>query len=130
MKGYVTHKGTRWYAVIYEGLDLITGRERLRWHPAGTSRDEAECLAARLSKQRNGRDGQATKRAARAPLEGHRPRHRCDQAQPRARVRRLRGDFGDEHGPHRHRRHLMVGRLLAGATRPLVVDEVDAGDRS
>ena len=59
MKGYVTQKGTRWYAVIYEGLDPITGRERRRWHPAGTSRDEAERLAARLSKQRNGRNDQA-----------------------------------------------------------------------
>jgi hypothetical protein len=26
MKGYITHKGNRWYAVIYEGLDPITGR--------------------------------------------------------------------------------------------------------
>src|SRR4051794_19894754 len=59
MKGYITHKGNRWYAVIYEGLDPITGRERRRWHAAGTSRDEAERLAARLAKQCNGRNDQA-----------------------------------------------------------------------
>ncbi len=46
MKGYVTQKGTRWYAVIYEGLDPVTGRERRRWHAAGTSRADAERLAA------------------------------------------------------------------------------------
>ena len=28
MKGYAAKKGNRWYAVIYEGTDPITGRER------------------------------------------------------------------------------------------------------
>ena len=59
MKGYVTQKGTRWYAVIYEGLDPITGRERRRWHAAGSSQGDAERLAARLAKQHNGRKDQA-----------------------------------------------------------------------
>ena len=49
MKGYVVNKGTRWYAVIYEGVDPITGRERRRWHPAGTERADAQRLAARLA---------------------------------------------------------------------------------
>ena len=40
MKGYVARKGDRWYAVIYEELDLVTGRERRRWHPAGTKRGD------------------------------------------------------------------------------------------
>lgn len=31
MKGYVAHKGDRWYAVIYEGLDPVTGREQRSW---------------------------------------------------------------------------------------------------
>jgi hypothetical protein len=35
VKGYVAHKGDRWYAVIYEGLDPVTGREIRRWHAAG-----------------------------------------------------------------------------------------------
>ncbi|MEO6570861.1 MAG: hypothetical protein ABIO83_04880, partial [Ilumatobacteraceae bacterium] len=30
MKGYVVRKGDRYYAVIYEGIDPITGRERRR----------------------------------------------------------------------------------------------------
>jgi hypothetical protein len=37
MKGYVARKGGRWYAVIYEGLDPITGREHRSWHAAGLS---------------------------------------------------------------------------------------------
>jgi hypothetical protein len=36
MQGYVARKGERFYAVIYEGIDPLTGRERRRWYPAGT----------------------------------------------------------------------------------------------
>ena len=56
MKGYVAKKGDRWYAIIYEGLDPVTGKERRRWHPAGTNRQEAERLAARLAAKLNGRN--------------------------------------------------------------------------
>ena len=49
MKGYVVRKGARWYIVIYEGVDPLTGRERRRWHAAGTDRAEAEQLATRLA---------------------------------------------------------------------------------
>ena len=56
MKGYVTSKGDRWYAVIYEGLDPVTGKERRTWHPAGTNRRDAERLAARLAREVNGRN--------------------------------------------------------------------------
>ena len=35
VQGYVVTKGDRFYAVIYEGVDPITGRERRRWHAAG-----------------------------------------------------------------------------------------------
>jgi hypothetical protein len=49
MKGYVARKGNRWYAVIYEGLDPVTGRERRSWHPAGADRADAEKLAVRLA---------------------------------------------------------------------------------
>ncbi|MEA1902871.1 MAG: tyrosine-type recombinase/integrase [Actinomycetota bacterium] len=56
MKGYVANKGDRWYAVIYEGLDPVTGKELRSWHSAGTSREEAERLAARLAKELNGRN--------------------------------------------------------------------------
>ena len=56
VKGYVAKKGDRWYAVIYEGSDPVTGKEHRSWHPAGTSREEAERLAARLAKELNGRN--------------------------------------------------------------------------
>ena len=49
MQGYVARKGDRYYAVIYEGTDPITGRERRRWHPAGTDRAEAEGLMTKLA---------------------------------------------------------------------------------
>ncbi len=54
MKGYVARKGNRWYAVVYEGTDPVTGRERRSWHPAGCERDDAERLAARLASERDG----------------------------------------------------------------------------
>lgn len=49
MQGYVVRKGNQHYAVIYEGLDPISGRERRRWHPAGPHRPEAEALVRRLA---------------------------------------------------------------------------------
>jgi hypothetical protein len=55
MKGYVRRKGDRWYAVIYEGVDPQTGKERRSWHAAGTERADAERLAAKLAAQANGR---------------------------------------------------------------------------
>ena len=52
MKGYVVGKGNQFYAVIYEGRDPITGRERRRWHPAGPERAHAEVLATELAVER------------------------------------------------------------------------------
>ena len=49
MKGYVAQRRGRFYAVIYQGRDPITGKERRSWHPAGTDRAEAERLAAKLA---------------------------------------------------------------------------------
>jgi hypothetical protein len=45
---YVRRRGDRYYAVVDEGLDPVTGKERRKWHPAGTDRAEAERLAAKL----------------------------------------------------------------------------------
>lgn len=56
MKGYVARKGNRWYAVIYEGIDPVTGKERRSWHAAGADRADAERLAARLASDLEGRN--------------------------------------------------------------------------
>ncbi|MBX7070332.1 MAG: site-specific integrase [Microthrixaceae bacterium] len=56
MDGYVARKGNRWYAVIYHGLDPVTGREQRTWHAAGTDRDAAERLARKLAKEAVGRE--------------------------------------------------------------------------
>ncbi len=54
MKGYVAQRRSRFYAVIYEGRDPVTGKELRRWHPAGIDRAQAERLAAKLaSKERS-----------------------------------------------------------------------------
>ncbi len=47
--GYLRRRGDRYYAVIYEGLDPVTGKEIRRWHPACTDLAEAERLVAKLS---------------------------------------------------------------------------------
>ena len=49
MAGHVARKGNRWYAVVYDGTDPQTGRQRRRWHPAGTDRQAAEALARQLA---------------------------------------------------------------------------------
>ncbi len=56
MQGHVARKRDRYYAVIYEGLDPVTGKERRTWHPAGTDRGEAEALVVRLAAERDGRN--------------------------------------------------------------------------
>ena len=56
VQGYTARKGNRWYAVIYHGLDPITGREQRSWHAAGASQADAERLAHTLAKELNGRD--------------------------------------------------------------------------
>ena len=54
MKGYVKKRGDRYYAVIYEGRDPVTGKEHRSWHPAGTDRavfvgiEVAACARSRL----------------------------------------------------------------------------------
>lgn len=53
MKGDVRQRGGRFYSVIYEGLNPVSGREIRRWHPAGTDRAAAGRLAARLAKAEN-----------------------------------------------------------------------------
>ncbi len=55
MKGYVARRRGRFYAVIYEGLDPVTSRERRSWHPAGSDRAEAERLATELAAKETSR---------------------------------------------------------------------------
>lgn len=57
MNGHVAQRRGRFYAVIYEGRDPVTGKEVRRWHPAGTDRADAERLAARLAAKEQGRIG-------------------------------------------------------------------------
>ncbi len=60
MRGYTAKKGKQFYAVIYEGVDPATGKERRRWIPAGPRRGDAERLVTELVKRRN--DGQSNSR--------------------------------------------------------------------
>src|SRR5215216_2854139 len=46
---YIVHRNQHFYAVAYDGVDPVTGRERRRWHPAGRSRGDAEAIIATLS---------------------------------------------------------------------------------
>ena len=52
MSCIVQRQNRCFYVVAYDGLDRLTGRERRRWHPVGSDRDEAEALAARLQVHR------------------------------------------------------------------------------
>lgn len=71
MKGHVARKRDRYYAVIYEGIDPVDGKEKKRWHPAGTNRAEAEALAARLAAERDGRNDEIRSLTFGAYLTGH-----------------------------------------------------------
>ena len=56
MRGYTAKKGDRYYAVIYEGIDPITGKERRRWYAAGPRKADAERMVTDLVKRRNDGD--------------------------------------------------------------------------
>ncbi|HUM86813.1 MAG TPA: site-specific integrase [Actinomycetota bacterium] len=51
MRGYVTKKGKKYYAVIYDGIDPATGKEKRRWVAAGSRRDDADKLVTELTKR-------------------------------------------------------------------------------
>ena len=46
---YIVSRNHRFYVVAYDGTDPLTGKERRRWHPAGTHRVDAEAIADRLT---------------------------------------------------------------------------------
>lgn len=52
MRGCTAKKGNRYYAVIYEGVDPATGKERRRRYPAGTRKGDAEPLVTELMKRK------------------------------------------------------------------------------
>ena len=54
MRGHLVQQGDRYYAVVYEGIDPATGKERHRWYPAG---DDAQGRreGARRSRQASAR---------------------------------------------------------------------------
>lgn len=51
MRGTIQKKGTKWYAVVYDGVNPATGGYRRRWVQAGTRRGDAEKLLAELVKR-------------------------------------------------------------------------------
>lgn len=53
MRGYVVKKGKNYYAVVYDGVDPGTGKEKRKWVSAGPRRSDAEKLVTDLVKRRN-----------------------------------------------------------------------------
>jgi integrase len=62
MRGHVAKKGSRYYAVVYEGFDAITGKDKYRWHAAGDTRKAGEKLLADLVKRLHDGDYRAPER--------------------------------------------------------------------
>ncbi|MGQ0826013.1 MAG: tyrosine-type recombinase/integrase [Actinomycetota bacterium] len=62
--GYVVERAGHFYAVCYDGVDPITGRERRRWHAAGTARSDAEAVAAILTSERSALAGTGSSASA------------------------------------------------------------------
>lgn len=53
MRGYVVKKGKNYYAVVYDGIDPGTAKEKRKWVSAGPRRSDAEKLVTDLVKRRN-----------------------------------------------------------------------------
>lgn len=58
MRGHIAKKGSRYYAVVYEGVDPSTQKERHRWFAAGRTRKQAERFLADLIKRQHDGDYQ------------------------------------------------------------------------
>jgi len=54
MRGTIQKKGTKWYAIVYDGVNPATGKYVRRWVAAGTRRSDAERLLADLVKRSHG----------------------------------------------------------------------------
>ncbi len=50
--GHVVQRGERFYAVVYDGIDPFTGKERRSWHAAGSDRADADAMVERLDEER------------------------------------------------------------------------------
>ena len=62
MRGHIVQRGHRYYAVIYEGFETVAGKDKYRWHAAGTSRKAAEKLLAELVKRMHDGDYRSPER--------------------------------------------------------------------
>jgi integrase len=62
MRGHIAKKGSRYYAVVYEGVDPATQKPRHRWHIGGRTRKEAERVLADLIKRQHDGDYRAPDR--------------------------------------------------------------------
>ncbi|MCD9625623.1 tyrosine-type recombinase/integrase [Rhabdothermincola salaria] len=62
MRGHVAKKGNRYYAVVYEGTDPATGKERRRWYQGGATRREAERVLTELVKRMHDGDYRSPER--------------------------------------------------------------------
>ena len=57
---YIVQRNHRFYVVDYTGHDPINGNERRRWHPASTSRADAEAIRDRIDAARPARSCPST----------------------------------------------------------------------
>jgi len=48
MRGHIAKRGNRYYAVVYQGTDPGTGKDKYKWVAAGTRRSDAERLVNEL----------------------------------------------------------------------------------
>lgn len=62
MRGHIVKRRSRYYAVVYEGVDPATKKERHRWYPAGDTRKGAEKILGDLVKRHHDGDYRAPDR--------------------------------------------------------------------
>jgi integrase len=62
MRGHIVKRRGKYYAVVYEGVDPATKKERHRWYPAGDTRKSAEKILGGLVKRHHDGDYRAPDR--------------------------------------------------------------------
>ena len=124
MQGYAARKGNRWYAVIYQRLDPVTGREQRSWHAAGRRRARRSVLVRAVPARPShaARSRRLPRRLAepappRYPRLGHRLLARSASRRLPERSRRMADPHGRTLSANRSRRSVTLDEALGIVAR-------------
>lgn len=90
MRGALVRKGSKWYVVLYQGRDPLTGRERRRWVAGFDTKDQAEGYRVVAAQSAASGSGVGLRGSSRLRLGDYLARWLRTEAKARCRPKELR----------------------------------------